>query len=200
MNKQLNEVLDEVRVAIKNQKIRELANRVKNEKNHVLCKYRNKYPDLTDFKITAGDLQQIERLNKFPQPLPESHNWTPLEKLFYAVLWKDAKLKSIKLIIKGVRAALEGKQESPPNFVYYYLGRHLADRLKEPLVDQHTLRAWWLIRNAEIRSKFTISDAESYRRWFSEICTDENLTTYKEVRSVDSLFFAFGKYAKSSPV
>ena len=197
MNKKL---LKEIRDAIKKHHVLELAKRAKEEKNHPLYKSRNIYPDLPDFKITDADLPQIEELDNFPnRPLASERQWTPLEKFFYAVLWKDSKLKSIKLIIKGIRDALNDHRAAPPKFVYYYLGRHLTSRLEEPLVDRHTMCAWCLIQGIKIPAEFTDNDAKNYRRWFLEICKNENLKCYEDARLLDSLFFALGKYAKKHP-
>lgn len=196
MNQRLQSVCNEVHDAIKNNRVLKLAKSVKNNKDHALYKSRNKYPDLPVFEIKESDLEQIEELNNFPIPLASGRRWTPLEKLFYALLWKDAKLKSIKLLVKGVHAALNGNREPPSSFVYYYLGRHLTDRLKEPLVDQHTMRACRLIWGTGNSGKFTVSDAERYRCEFLQICKSEGLATYDKIRLVDSLFHALGKYAK----
>jgi hypothetical protein len=199
MNKKqkLQQLLEEIGDAIKNHKVLKLAKLVENEEKHPLHKSRNEYPDLPPFKITKADLAQIKELENFPNPLKKSQ-WTPFEKIFYAMLWKDGKLKSIKRIIEGIRAAFNDGTASPSKFifVYHYFGRHLTNRFDEPLVDQHTMRACRLIWNPENKRRFTVADAEIYRAEFLKIKKAENLKTAKDLRLIDSLFFAFGKYAK----
>jgi hypothetical protein len=163
---------------------------------------QNKYNDLPAFDITDKDMEEIKKL-KDPNLLANDRTWTSLEKFFYAVLWKDGKLESIKRIIDGMESALDDSNASPPEkspFVYYYFGRHLINRIEEPLVDRHTLRAFCLIQERiqgkEDSWKPTLDDAKAYRDYFLEIRKKENLTSYKQARLIDSLFFALGKYAK----
>jgi hypothetical protein len=199
MNKKqkLHQLLKKIRAAIKNHKVLELAKRVEKEEEHPLHKCRNEYPDLPPFEITTADLAQIRELESFPNPLKKCQ-WTPFEKIFYAMLWKDGKLKSIKRIIEGIRAASNDVTASPSKFVfvYHYFGRHLKNRIEEPLVDQHTMRARRLIWKPKNKGRFTVADAEIYRTEFLKIKKAENLKTAKDLRLIDSLFFAFGKYAK----
>jgi hypothetical protein len=203
MNKKLQRCLNEILNAITNHETWKLAEQVKIQKNHPLHEYRNKYPDLTHFEFTDNDLLQIEELNGFPDhPLTSDHQWTPLEKFFYAVLWKDGKLDKIELIIKGISDGLKNNHESHSNVVYYYFGKHLTNRIKEPLVDQHTMRAWCLIQDnkKDIKNSADITDcdAKNYRSWFLKICRSEKRKSYKDMRLIDSLFFALGKYAKNA--
>jgi hypothetical protein len=199
MNQTFNTLLKEIRNAIKTHSIIKYAKQVQTQRDHPLNRYLNTYPELPRFEIAVTDIAQIEELNNFPDHLlPSERQWTPLEKFFYAVLWKDGKLKSIKLIIKGIEAALNGKDAPPSKFVYYYFGRHLTNRLEEPLVDKHTMHACHLILRTKKGREFTVADAGKYRRLFLAIRKDENLRNLEDGRLVDSLFYAFGKFAKNA--
>ena len=195
--KKHQQLLKQIRYAIKNHKVLKLAKCVENGEKHTLHKSRNEYPDLPPFKITEADLAQIKELENFPNPLKKS-KWTPFEKIFYAMLWKDGKLKSIKRIIEGITAAFNDGTPSPSKFifVYHYFGRHLTNRFDEPLVDQHTMRACRLIWKPKTKGRFTVADAKIYSTEFLKIKKAENLKTAKDLRLIDSLFFAFGKNAK----
>jgi len=64
---------------------------------------------------------------------------TPLEKLFYAMAWKQNNLSKLKHIIKGFDDAIKGNSfdETRNSFVFYQFGRHLTNIKEEPIIDQH---------------------------------------------------------------
>jgi hypothetical protein len=192
-----NEIIEAIKKAKKSGILLKYAEDAK-KKGHPLAESRNKYNDLTAFDFTDKDMEEIKKLNNFPDLLANDRQWTPLEKFLYAVHWKDSKLDGIKSIIEGMES--DGSNASPPKksaFVYYYFGRHLRNRIKEPMVDRHTLHAFRLIKNGgtEVSSKPTLDDAKECRAYFLEIYKKEKLTSYKEARLIDSLFFALGRYA-----
>lgn len=204
---EVEKLLDEVRNQRFKGRLLQYAKQVASDRTHVLHRHLNSYPELP-FEITNSDLKQIKRLCKFPSAVDPAHSWTSWEKIFYAILWKDGKLESIKRIIEGVEAALEDTKELPTSaVVYHYFGRHLTNRLQEPLLDQHSVRAYRLIENhdqskiQEIRQAGApiAKEAEDYRAWFTNILNSENVTTYEDSRALDSFLFALGAYAKLNP-
>jgi|GEM_PF-4865035 len=206
MSKKFQKILKEIRDAKENCSVLKYADQARTQQpgqpDHTLKEYFNPYPKLPRFEITDADLAQIEDLNNFPdRPLTSERQWTPFEKIFYAMLWKDGKLKSIKRIIEGMNAVKNGGSAPASKFVfvYHYFGRHLTNRVDEPLLDQHTMRACRRFQANKRRGRFTIEDAENYRSLFLDICKAENLKSYEDTRLVDSLFFALGKYAKRHP-
>jgi hypothetical protein len=205
--KDVNNLLAEIRNQRSNGGFLQYAKRVASDRTHLLHRHLNSYPPLL-FEITNRDLEQIKKLCKFPDAVDPAHPWTSWEKIFYAILWKDGKLESIKRIIEGVEAALKNITELPSSaVVYHYFGRHLTNRLKEPLLDQHSVRAYRLIENQdqsriqEIRYSAipTAKDAENYRTWFRSILNSEKITTYEDSRVLDSFLFSLGAYAKLNP-
>lgn len=200
-------VLEQVKCgsdAISQKKLKPLALEVAANPMHPLHKSLNSYPPIP-FEICQDDLKVIAMLKEFPKPIPEDHKWTPLEKIFWAVLWKDGKLKSIKKIIEGAEHVVNKKQSLLYNgVVYHYFGRHLMDRVREPIIDQHTTRAFRLLtKNPDddlnkIRSIASVAneDAIAYCKWYIEITTAEEISNYDESRKIDSYLFALGKYAK----
>lgn len=165
----------------------------------------NSYPNIP-FTITIEDVAAIRQLRDGPGLLPDDHQWTPWEKIFYAILWKDSKLKSIGRIIEGAEEALANRQPVPTSsaVVYHYFGRHLTDLLNEPILDQHSVRAQRLMENQEphliqgIRQTKlpTAAEARRYHDWFREIIATENITSYEESRVIDRFLYALGKFAK----
>lgn len=202
---QVKNLIAEAQSGLDKQKLLLYAKELANKKGHVLLRHLNKYPFIP-FKIDINDIKDIAELKHFPSPVRGDHKWTPWEKIFYAILWKDGKLKSIKRIIEGAETALKESNSQPgTGVVYHYFGRHLTDPVNEPILDQHTIRAHKLITNKdpnkveEIRKldQPTGLDAEKYREWFREVMTRENITTYDDARALDSYLFALGSYAKS---
>jgi hypothetical protein len=205
--KDVSSLLAEIRNQRSNGSLLKYAKRVTSDRTHLLHRHLNSYPQIP-FEITNGDLEQIKELYGFPSDVDPAHSWTSWEKIFWAILWKDGKLESIKRIIEGAEAALKNTSKLPSSaVVYYYFGRHLTNRLKEPLVDQHVIRAYRLIENQdqskiqEIRQAGipTAKESEDYRVWFTGILNSENITTYQDSRALDSFLFALGAYAKLKP-
>ncbi len=192
--------------AIKNKNLKGLAESVATNPKHPLHKGLNSYPAIP-FEISSDDLKVIEMLKAFPDPLPNDLQWTPLEKIFYALLWKDGKLESIKRIIEGAEHASSNTPSTPASaVVYHYFGRHLVDRLRQPVIDQHTMRAFRLLTEPsednldEIRAidSLTNNDALAYCKWYVETTTAEGIESYEDSRKIDCYLFALGKYAKKA--
>ena len=195
-----------VKDALDNRGLYELSLGVGDNRNHRLHRFLNNYPPLP-FEITQDDLNQIEVLLDFPEANLEAREWTPFEKIFFANLWKDAKLKGLKKIIKGVQEAInEGQDEPRDAIAYNYLGRHLVDLLNNPIIDQHTYRAFRLLDHLVDDSELTAirriktvpsaEEADAYCEWYRGILRREEITCYQQSRKIDSLLFALGKYAK----
>lgn len=68
---------------------------------------------------------------------------TPLEKLLYALAWKNGDLQKVAHIIKGAADVRPTSLTNGPGQVFRQFGRYLADR-SESIVDQHVLRAFEL--------------------------------------------------------
>lgn len=179
---------------------------VNKNSNHRLSKHINKYPKIP-FVITQEDLKEIEKIEaKLTAPEEiEKDNWTPLEKLLYAHLWKDGKLKSTKNIIDGIRdASQNSKDDASPKsaLVYYYFGRYLTNRRIHPILDQHTVRAYKLINKHDFDSsrayaKVEHQDAQNYIKWFREILENENIKDDNSIICLDKFLFGLGKFAKT---
>src|SRR2546430_17387929 len=118
-DRQIALIVNSAREKVKARHFLEFAKEVAANDIHPLRGYINVYPALP-FAIEEQELSIITALLDFPPRIPEDHQWTPLEKIMYATLWKDGKLKSIGRIIEGLEAVHRGKPSKPGSAVVYH--------------------------------------------------------------------------------
>lgn len=173
-------------------------------KDEIFDKYRmkdEKYPRL-NFMITKEDFEKEENkgkfnLNKIPTDLDLS-NESLLTKLLYAIVWKNGDLGKEEHIIKGIKST-----DDTERIVFYQLGKHLSNS-KEPIYDQHVLRAFQFYENGKNDDFKVIGDsvtkkehgglAKRYVEWISkieEVKQAEDFTYW-----IDKILFALGKKIK----
>ncbi len=152
-----------------------------------------KYPRI-DFTITRAE---VEKLSLKPT--------TPLEKLLYSALWKNGQLKRINSLIEGIRSV---KNEAPneDRIVYYQFGKHLTGDKSEPIIDQHTLRAFEIYQSEESditrirrKSNYTKTDwplVKCYKEWLTANINENIRNTDDYPFVVDQIIFALGKQVK----
>ncbi len=167
----------------------------------------SKYPDL-EMNISTNDIANLKDSailsddNKI-LPLEGSLKLSPLEKLLYSVLWKNGDLGKEKHIVDGVLAAENEKDDSSKDsgLVFYQYGKHLANR-EEPIVDQHTIRAFLLFKNMDsldseitkIRKKSTLKSGElsAFRSWIQS----SEIGGVDVQFHIDKVLFSLGKSIK----
>lgn len=173
---------------------------------------RSKYPEL-QLQITPEDVsslmgQILDDDLRLHADLSARLN-TPLEKLLYALAWKNGDLQKIGHIVKGASEAGQPIQMlNGPAQVFKQFGRHLADR-SEPIVDQHVLRAFELyeqidnpdaVRVAKIRAKINwdkdVACIERYKNWLSEHFSERQREDQGYIVNVDMVLFALGRAVK----
>jgi hypothetical protein len=109
-----------------------------------------KYPRI-NFQILPKEISILNEINE-NAVLEQSQMTTPLEKLMYAVLWKQGDLPKLKHIIDGINfSETDNSNEPEIGLVFHQFGRFLADK-KEPIIDQHVLRAFGIF-NTEDKAK-----------------------------------------------
>ena len=177
------------------------------DENHPLRKHFNQFPALP-FTIDEMYFQGIQNWSKFPLSRELlDREWTPLEKLFFAQLWKEGKLRSSGRSVEGVEQGVKQNNHKVSDaIVYHFFGRHLVDPVANPIIDQHSYRAYKLIENqhadiVQIRKIEKVpskEEANAYCEWFCAILKAEKIVTYQDTRIIDSYLFALGKYAKMS--
>ena len=156
-------------------------------------KLDKKYP-MIDFEINFEDdeiiFSKIVNEENFQEDLK-----TPLEKLFYSIVWKQGDLTKIKHILKGI------KNESPENaFVFHQFGKFLNDK-KQPIIDQHVLRAFdYYKKDFEFQKISEVSKKHEnlireYKNWILETFKTQEIYDYKFLLyKVDRILFLLGKF------
>lgn len=173
---------------------------------------RSKYPEL-QMQLTTEDIRSLKDkvLDRHLRPHadPSACLETPLEKLLYALAWKNGDLQKVGHIVKGASEAGQSIQmNNGPAQVFRQFGRHLADR-SEPIVDQHVLRAFELYEQierqedekiAKIRAKINwdkdVACIERYKSWLNEHFSERQHEEQAYVVNVDMVLFALGRAVK----
>lgn len=174
---------------------------------------RTKYPEL-QLELSAQDVACLA--DKVDEDLRlhadlSGRLETPLEKLLYALTWKNGDLQKVGHIIKGAKDALPTSLNKGPGQVFRQFGRHLADS-SEPIVDQHVLRAFQLYKLHEetktpapdavtaIRKKINWDNEvfwiEHYKTWLNEHFGERKCAEKKFVVNIDMVLFALGRAVK----
>lgn len=173
---------------------------------------RGKYPEL-QLHLTAEDVRSL-RAEKLDDDLRlhadlSARLETPLEKLLYAIVWKQGDLQKVGQILEGALEAAEptALRHGQPQ-VFKQFGRHLANRA-EPIVDQHVLRAFELYeqRNTTdpakvkaIREKDNwnrdVACIERYKQWLREHFSARQSAEADYVVNADMVLFALGRAIK----
>lgn len=171
---------------------------------------RNKYPEL-QLKLTDHDIGSL--MTKVGNDLRlhadlSAKLETPLEKLLYALVWKNGDLQKVAHIIKGAADVRPTSLTNGPGQVFRQFGRHLADR-SESIVDQHVLRAFELYEQINdpvfskiktIRKKINwdkdVACIERYKRWLCEHFKERQDAEPGFVVSIDMVLFALGRAVK----
>lgn len=140
-----------------------------------------------------------------------------LEKLLLALIWKNGDLAKIHHIVLGIK----GELAENGRLVFHAFGSHLANPTENPIIDQHVIRAYQLLKYFsheenndpseldKIRKKtaFTAGDkalVDEYMAWVrGEGNSDSMLNIIPAavrndsgyLRALDDLLFAVGRYA-----
>jgi len=157
---------------------------------------RDKYPDL-EINISLEEIKKLEENsiitneNNLNVLLAKKTDLTTLEKLLYAVVWKNGDLIKIKHIISGIygNAGTTGK-------VFNQFGRFLSNK-DELIIDQHVLRAFIYFKDKEIikniNNKHFDLFTNDYKNWIYKN------DVYKNNKNIiDELLFEVGKKIKSN--
>ena len=166
-----------------------------------------KYPELK-FSINKGDINELTSKNIINSQDFQDNLKTPLEKLFYAMAWKNGDLLKLKHILKGIQDSdFDEKRKSA--FVFYQFGRHLSEGKSEPIIDQHILRAFIIFKllsddaSDEDINKYLKFDTirkmhlkwvKEYKEWISSLSNNFKENNYAYY--IDRILFALGKSIK----
>jgi len=102
------------------------------------------YPKM-NFEISKDDIEEID-LNSEQSfaDIISSNIKTPLEKLFYAVAWKQGDINKYKHIIKGIKESKLEESNQTQALTFFQFGKYLGDRKNQPIIDQHVIRGYIL--------------------------------------------------------
>jgi len=193
-------------------------NKIKSKKIDV-----KKYPQI-NFRILLAEIEELETKgileeNKFNIQKIDFTKESTLTKILYSILWKNGDLGKENHLIAGIKGI---EKDDHKGLVFYQFGKYLNDdKRKEPIVDQHTLRAFGvycclsnnieniqkkvqikkgnLKLNTEYYLKFEATSQreipliEEYKNWI------KSHELYKEnefVYILDMILFALGKSIK----
>jgi len=174
----------------KKEEIEELFNKLNIEPKYQ--KDKKKYPDLK-FNINTDEIKELKDKgyitnNNLNVSLSEK-NLTTLEKLLYALIWKNGELSRIKPIVSGICG-----EETSTGKVFNQFGKHLCNN-EELIIDQHVLRAYIYYKEGNIIKK--IGDkvfnkySNDYKTWINK------RKIFKENKNLmDDYLFAIGKKLK----
>lgn len=168
------------------------------------------YPKI-NFSITTNEIELLISSNTLGEDLNITNDFsnrlnTPLEKLMYAVLWKNGDLKKIKHIIKGINNKDNLVVEE--GIVFHQFGRFLTGQIGEPIIDQHVIRAFAVYRHhdddgiskyrkLEILDKKHLPTIKMYKEWLNGINISAKLKSHSDYSyNIDHLLFAVGKTIK----
>ena len=164
-----------------------------------------KYPEIC-FSISSEEMKELKQKGKITD---NNHlnivngDLDPLAKLLYAIIWKNGDIKKVQHVIEGILDSDKGNSDRDKGIVFYHFGKNLANPHKEPIIDQHILRAFGIYKadNAqqvlEYRKLNTIKKKhlgliDEYKKWLSGL----NVNQSSYVKYVDKILFSVGKAVK----
>lgn len=162
------------------------------------------YPKI-EFSITPDEIRTLQKNNIIQELALQIKDYDPLTKLLYAVLWKNGDLKKIKHIISGIRNSVNQIDEQTDGLVFYQFGKYLAEPSKEPIIDQHVIRAFAVylaednepavleIRKLGVLNKKHKDLIDKYKGW---VAKNHQYKGRDFLYCLDQLLFATGKAIK----
>lgn len=176
----------------------------------------SRYPPIR-FHICAAEIESLQNsgiLDSNGRLRADFNNesMSTLEKLLFAIVWKNGDLGKECHIVKGVQTSHdpEADKTSSKAIVFRHFGKYLADR-NNPIIDQHVMRAFALYRQCgnasddeitRIRSKADLKSGDvdlirAYHDWLVSDSLQPGLRKIDGYRfHVDKVLFALGKWAK----
>lgn len=171
---------------------------LKHEISSKLQVLETKYPRIK-FDVTPAEIAFLTEKNEIGM----DKLTTPLEKLMYAVLWKQGDLPKVKHIIDGIISTASNDYNEPKTaLVFHQFGRFLADK-KEAIIDQHVLRAFAIYKaNTDEKAKWYLENGEKnpkdiiqkYQTWLNK---NRFSNDSDKMFLIDRLLMVIGKSCKN---
>lgn len=157
LNKEFKEVFSSIENGDRN-KLEDKVSEYKKESNAPFNKLiqGDEYPD-PKFRFTKSDYSKLKNFysNRYSsQATANELEMNPINKLLYAMVWKQGDLEKMRTIIEGIEEALEIPEENRikhteeykasnyQSLVFPQFGKFLVDPVNYPIVDQHVIRAF----------------------------------------------------------
>lgn len=221
--KKVEEFLNEVRKIMSEKLIRDSFNIIEESNEYSILKdFENnlkiklgskyfineeKYPRI-NFKFNNEDLNYFFELEKQEKELKSfidnPDDLTPREKLMLSMLWKNGDLGKEKYILDGLFNK-ERSDNKNSGYVFYQFGKKLKSPSKEPIIDQHILRAFKFYQNVVHQNNYSYSDTTStkenqkaiqeYKIWIEKKIIAKN-DSEDFLYYTDRILFGIGKYLK----
>lgn len=169
--------------------------------------FETTYPRI-NFKLDQKELQFIYNRIISNQPIidPNSDLKSPIEKLLYAMVWKNGDLLKLKHIVHGVYDELPTYKESD-GIVLFYFGKYLSEPKFNSIIDQHVIRTYKLyscndegvyreIRMFDGVKKKHENDVKGYINWLKANIDNELKYDSDTMYEIDKLLFQLGKAIK----
>jgi hypothetical protein len=214
--KELKKLCEEISRAIKSGRTECVEKTINKNFRHKRIE-KSIYPDLDGLQFTMSDFNKLQKAgvidkNQITQNALDYviKKKDPLLKLLYCHCWKRGELKKLNNISEGIQNMLHGKpfNEDRESLVLYQFGRHIAySSRREPLVDQHSIRAFRILRFLNkikagnekqnlktIRQMKLVENPDwvgNYVQWFNKLPNESQFR-----RAVDELLMVFGKAVK----
>jgi len=150
---------------------------------------------------------------------PQIHD--PLVAMLLGFIWKQGDFPKVANLLKGLRNTA---QQCDDSVVLYQFGKHLANPMAEPIFDQHSCRAQWLLTEGisnwespddlrkhlpgdqyakvlfgDFRGQLGQQHLKNYLDWWTQLIVPVLPTTHSErisaLQCIDRLMFCLGKAA-----
>jgi hypothetical protein len=174
-----------------------------------------KFPRLR-FRVSIEEIEFIRQLGVFADraqfsPILATGEYahgkkmTPLEKILYAILWKNGDLGKEQHLISGILGKVHGQKTGT---VFHAFGGYIAGQ-HPYIMDQHTLRCFAVQASSDqeierVRSLDLIDGTdpehgawmEAYRHFYDSVSADLLCEKSDFLYEVDRLLFGAGKFIK----
>jgi hypothetical protein len=207
-NSEAKELVDSVYSGIiKSKSIEEIKEIWKYLDNKKSDSFETTYPRI-HFKLDQTELQFIYNRIISNQPIinPNSDLKSPIEKLLYAMVWKNGDLLKLKHIVMGVFDEMPAYKENE-GVVLYYFGRYLTNPNANSIIDQHVIRTYKLYVSKDEKEfdearKFNgvkkkhEEDVKGYLNWLTTNIKEPLKSNHDTLYEIDKLLFSLGKIMK----
>lgn len=159
----------------------------------------DKYPRLAIGPI--DDFGSLQKAFDFKTGTLKQAAGSELEKLLYALSWKQGDVQKLRHIHEGLTA--NGDEPPDAGMTFWYFGKHLRDPSLNPIVDRNVIAAFAVFNKEKDHSRFKKlnvlskrKDAEIIRafvHWYRHSLAKDVRSNKQALSLVDDIIFCLGK-------